>query len=632
MQDPAGPRSETAATGRRSRRHGPALLVAATLFLAALAAFWPVRGQQFVNIDDPHYVYRNPMVLKGLTWEGSRWAFTTTDSGNWHPVAWLSHMLDVQVFGLDAGSHHLTSALIHALNATLLFWALWRMTAALGRSAFVSGLFALHPLRVESVAWLAERKDVLAGLFWMLTILAYLRWARRPRTIGFLAVGATFILGLLSKPMLVTLPLVLLVLDFWPLGRLHPTPRPPSAAGPPAPGFAGVVGFSRLLLEKAPLLALSAAASVITVFAQQRGGAIGSTEKYPFLVRAANAILSYLAYLRKIFWPGDLMAFYPHPGSGFSHQGVAVASLVLLLLTLLSALTLRSRPYLAAGWLWYLGTLVPVIGAIQVGKQGMADRYTYLPAIGIAIAAAWGLSDLPLLRRQGKKVLGAALALLVILAILTTKQVATWRDNESLYKQVLAVDPDNHLALSVLGALLTQQGRVDEGTELLDRAYRSSPALLAGVHLQAGNQLALDGKREAALAYYRKALRFEPGNRDALTAVARLQGAAPGAGAAPSHSGTGLNVDAVEAEAASWFRSGNAYAGEGDCERAVDCYREAVRLKPDFANAWNNLGTCYGKLGRHGEAAEAFEAAVAAAPGNENARSNLEQARRSVRR
>ena len=629
MQHPVSPRPEAAAAGSTALRFGPEHLAATALFLAAFAVYWPVRGHQFVNIDDFGYVYKNPVVLQGLTVEGFRWAFTQFNTGNWHPLTWLSHMLDVQLFGTDAGGHHLTSALIHALNAALLFLALWRMTAALGRSAFAAGLFALHPLRVESVAWVAERKDVLGGLFWMLTILAYLRWARQPRTRRFLAVGVIFALGLMSKPMLVTLPFVLLVLDFWPLGRMRVPARPHAGAGTHAPRSAGAIGLPRLLLEKAPLLALSAAASVVTMFAQQSGGAIGSTEKYTFLIRAANAVLSYLAYLWKTLWPVDLMAFYPHPGAGFSHQGVAAAGLVLVLVTLLSLLEFRSRPYLAAGWLWFLGTLVPVIGVIQVGKQGMADRYTYLPGIGICFALAWGLSGLSVVRRQGRKVVGAALALLVILAFLTVRQAATWRDNETLYRRVLAVDPDSHMALSVLGSLLSQQGRVDEGTELLDRAYRSSPALLAGVHLQAGDQLALEGKREAALAHYRKTLQFDPGNSAALTAVARLQGGAPGAGLSPLPPPTSLNP---EEEAASWFRSGNAFAGEGDCERAIGCYREAVRLKPDNANAWNNLGSCYGRLGRHQEAAEAFENAAATDPGNESVRKNLEQARRSLRR
>jgi tetratricopeptide (TPR) repeat protein len=632
----AGGRRETAPLaggnleiGRAARRFGPEHAAVAALFLLAFALYWPVRGHQFVNIDDSFYVYKNAVVLRGLTGEGLRWAFTQMNTGNWHPVTWLSHMLDAQLFGSAAAGHHLTSAFIHAVSAALLFLALWRMTAALGRSALVSAVFALHPLRVESVAWVAERKDVLGGLFWMLTILAYLRWARQPRTGRYLAVAAAFTLGLLSKPMLVTLPFVLLLLDVWPLGRASLPLRRNSGAGNPAPHPAGAAGLPRLLLEKAPLLALSAASSVVTVIAQQRGGAIGSTEKYTVLIRAANALLSYFEYLLKILWPRGLMAFYPHPGSGFSPGEVAVAGLALLLLTLLSILAFRSRPWLAAGWLWYLGTLVPVIGLIQVGKQGMADRYTYLPGIGIAIALAWGLSGPARSPRRGRWVLGAVAALPAVLAAMTLKQTATWRDNETLYRQVLAVDPDSHMALSVLGTLLTQQGRVEEGTELLDRAYRSSPALLAGVHLQAGDQLALEGKREAALAHYRRTLRIDPGNRPALKAVARLQGGSPGEGSpAPPHAA----AENADEEAASWFRSGNAFAGEGDCERAIDCYRRAVELKPDFAHAWNNLGSCYGKLDRHREAAEAFERSVAADPDNELARKNLEQARRALRR
>jgi len=611
------------ATARLTR---PQHVAAAALIFATLAVFWGARNHQFIAFDDDTYVQQNAMVMQGFTAEGFRWAFTTFDAANWHPLTWLSHMLDVQLFGLAPGGHHVTSVLIHALSAALLFRALWGMTGAVGRSAAVAALFSLHPLRVESVVWIAERKDVLSGLFFMLTLLAYLRWARLPRPGRYLAAVAAFALGLLSKPMLVTLPFVLLLLDFWPLGRL----RLPARSRGGAPQSVGIP-FSRLSLEKAPFLALSAASSVITLIAQ--AGGLGRVQQYPFPVRFFNAVHSYGVYLRKTVWPDDLMIFYAHPGAGLSPGHVFAAGLLLVAITLVAALTARTRPYLVTGWLWYLGILVPVIGLVQQsGSAAMADRYTYLPLIGVFLAVAWGVHGLFPTGRHGRNVLaGVAAAACLLLALQTTRQVGTMRDDESIYRHMLSVDPASVYARNSLGGALIGQGRLADASSVLGSIYRPNPLQLAGVLQQRGAQLAMSGKADEALVSYAKALALDPGSEATSRAVALLRaaGARMPAGTPPFWTPKEL-LD--EEEAGIWLKQGDYLAAAEHFAYALDYYRQAVQLKPDFADAWNNLGSCYGRLERHQEAAAAFEKAVAADPGNERARKNLEQARRSLRR
>ena len=610
-----------------SRRIRPRHIATAVLFLATLAVFSAVRNHQFLNIDDGSYVYSNAVVTRGLTTAGLRWAFTSFDAANWHPLTWLSHMLDAQIFGPWAGGHHLTSVLIHALSAALLFQVLWGMTAAVGRSAFVAALFSLHPLRVESVAWVAERKDVLSGLFWMLTLLAYLRWIRLPRPGRYLAVITLFALGLLSKPMLVTLPFVLLLLDFWPLGRMQ-FPGRGRGGTPDSPG----IPFSRLLLEKAPLLALAAASSVVTVIAQKSGGALRSVHNDTLAIRVANALHSYVAYLGKTFRPKDLVIMYPHTGLVLNDPAVLAAGLVIAAITLVAVRASRTRPYVLTGWLWYLGTLVPTIGLVQVSGQSMADRYTYLPLIGVFSVIAWGVPDLlPALRHRALALAAAAGAVLILLCSLTIRQVETMRDDETVFRHMLAVDPGNHFALQTLGVLLIEHGRTEEAAALMSGAYRQNPRQLSRLRQLEASQLALDGKLGEALEQYSKALEFDPENLEAQRAVAKLKGEGvripPGGASSPEAQERG-----TEQEAQAWFRQGNIMVTTNQYALAIIYYQQAVRLKPDFADAWNNLGSCYGTLGRHQEAAAAFEKALAADPGNERARKGLEQARRSLRR
>lgn len=400
-------------------------LAAATLLLYGRTAGYP-----FINYDDHAYVTDNPHVTQGLTWENLGWAFRSGYAANWHPLTWVSHQLDVQLFGMKAGAMHLVSALFHAGNAALLLLVFFRLTGAVGRSAMVAALFAWHPAHVESVAWIAERKDVLSLFFWLLTMLAYQRYATLPGLRRYLLVALFLTLGLMAKPMVVTLPCVLLLLDYWPLQR-------PRQVG-------------RLLLEKLPLLALSAAASAITFLVQRTGGAVVSLQGEPLASRLGKALFAYCFYLGKIFWPAEL--FVPYwDDFELTALPLAAAALGLILLTG-AALRYRARcPYLLVGWLWFLGTFVPVIGIVQVGSQSAADRYTYIPSIGLFIAVTWGAADLAARGRAPRSLVGAgAAAVLGACVFLAFRQIGYWRNSETLFQHTLALDPPNLIAIDLL--------------------------------------------------------------------------------------------------------------------------------------------------------------------------------------
>lgn len=404
------------------------------LFLAAMVAtlFGPTLGHGFVNYDDDAYIHLQPEVVRGLSWDGVVWAFTQVHSGNRHPLTSLSHMLDCQLWGLNARGHHFGNVLLHGASALLLFLALRAMTGALWRSAFVATLFAIHPLRVESVAWVSERKDVLSGFFFMLTLLAYHRYAQRPGALRYGAVALLFALGLMAKPMLITLPFLLLLLDFWPLRR--PTRWP------------------RLLLEKLPLFFLCAVSALATMQAQTH--TMRSLELLPLSARLANAAVALVTYIGQFFWPTRLGVFYPLPEQ-VSIWKTAFALALVVALTLLTLRLRRSRPYLTVGWLWYLGMLVPVLGLVQVGLQSHADRYTYLPQIGFALALTWGIADLSASWKFRPQILTAAAALIVgALSLATARQVDYWQSSETLWRRTLAVTEKNAVAHTNLGTLL----------------------------------------------------------------------------------------------------------------------------------------------------------------------------------
>lgn len=475
-------------------------LVALLLALVTLLVYLPVRNFEFVVYDDPEYVTQNPIVQAGLTGAGFRWAFTTGHVSNWHPVTWLSHQADCEWFGLNAGAHHLVSALLHALNAALVFVVLWRFTRKLWPAAVVAALFAWHPLRVESVAWVSERKDVLSLCFGLLTLLAYARYAEARRAArparGWLAlVCGLFALGLMAKPMLVTLPFVLLLLDWWPLKRLPAGPITARAWVP-------------LIVEKWPLFLLTLASSVVT-FLVQRAESVVSTEQHPFGLRLGNAVLAVGQYLRDTVWPVNLALLYPLP-EALPWAALLAAGLVVGLLSWGAWRARESQPWLLVGWLWFLGTLVPVIGLVQVGLQGRADRYTYLPHLGLFIAVVFGVSEWT--RRRGiKPFWPAALATLALAACLgfTVRQLEFWRDSEVLFRRSLEVSPRNPIARLNLGVALQQQGRLEEALAECLAARDLAPAR-AQVHNNLATLLDTLGRDEEARAAYEEALRLDP--------------------------------------------------------------------------------------------------------------------------
>jgi protein O-mannosyl-transferase len=469
------------------------LPVGICLSLAVLT--WVVFGQtlwhDFINYDDPRYVYENTKITGGLSISGIAWAFTHIHSLNWHPLTTISHMLDCQLYGLKAGWHHFTNVLLHTLAAMLLFLALQQMTGAVWRSAFVAAVFAIHPLRVESVAWVAERKDVLSGVFFMLTLLAYVNYVRLPRVRAYLVVVFLFACGLMSKPMLVTLPFVLLLLDYWPLNRIKGQ-------------------LWKRVGEKIPLIALSAVSSIITFLVQK--GAVGQTEELPIFERINNAVVSYVLYIWQILWPVNLAVFYPHPENRLPLWEIVCCLLVLMCITV-AAIALRTRrPYLLTGWLWYLGMLVPVIGLVQVGWQGRADRYTYLPQIGLYIAATWAVVDLTVLYRYRRATLSTA-AILVIgaLTLCAWVQTSYWRDSETLFRHALAVTVNNDVAENNLGIVFLRQGKVDEAISLLQAAVDLRPDN-SPAHENLAKALLQKGQVADALIHYRKLLQLQPDN------------------------------------------------------------------------------------------------------------------------
>jgi hypothetical protein len=475
-------------------------VLAVLLSVATLAVFAQVVGFDFVDYDDNLYVTANPHVQEGLTPAGVRWAFTTFAAANWHPLTWISLMLDWSIGGPGPRVFHLTNLILHLANTLLLFLVLDRMTGRRWPSAVTAALFAIHPLHVESVAWIAERKDVLSTLFMLLTLLAYAGFVERPGLVRRLAVVFLFALGLLAKPMLVTLPVLLLMLDAWPLRRQEP--------------------WRRLVLEKAPLLALSIATGVVTFVAQRQGGTVGSMTLYPLGVRVANAVVATATYLGKTIWPTRLAAFYPHPGASLAAWEVAGSALVLAGLTLWTIRVRRSRPYLLFGWAWYLVTLAPVAGIVQVGWQARADRYTYIPLIGIFLGVVWFVSD----RFADRPALlsSAASAALVMLGIGAFVQAGYWRDSETLFTHALAVTDNNAVAHNNLGTALLRRGLPSQAEEHFAEAVRIDPSF-ADAHSNLGVALGRQGGIDEAILEFRRALDLDPDQPDARRNLERAE-------------------------------------------------------------------------------------------------------------
>jgi protein O-mannosyl-transferase len=472
------------------------LLISLLLFLGTLALYYPALQNGFVNYDDPDYVTANWHVQQGLTWRNLAWAFTSTTEANWHPLTWISHMLDVQLFGLRPAGHHAQSVLWHAVNVVLFFLLLAKATGFVGRSAVVSALFAFHPLNVESVVWVAERKTVLCTFFFLLALGAYGWYVKRPQASRYLLVMLLFALGLMAKPMAITLPFALLLLDFWPLQRFPETP------------------LSKLVLEKIPLLALSAASAAITLYAQRTGGAVGSIELLPLGMRVKNAIYSYLIYIDKAIWPSRLAVFYPHPEGSLAFWKVLGAVAVLLTITAVFW-HFRERRYLLVGWLWFLGTLGPVIGIVQVGRQAWADRYAYLPLWGLFVIGVWLASEAAA-RISLSRTVQVAVASAVLLGYCVTAhtQIGYWRDSYSLFAHAIEATGANPIAEGNLGSALMEMRRPDLAAPHLERALQLMPTL-ATAHYNLGTLLQRQNELDRAQREYQLALQYASDEREA---------------------------------------------------------------------------------------------------------------------
>jgi tetratricopeptide (TPR) repeat protein len=567
------------------------------LLAATFAVYAQVRHFDFVNYDDPDYV-NNLHIRNGLSPQSLTWAFTSIDDANWFPLTRISHLVDHQLFGLQSGPQHLTSVFLHAFSSLLLFWLLKRMTGARWPSAFVALVFALHPLHIESVAWVAERKDVLSTLFLFLTLWAYVNYVNRPAIGRYLLVVLLFCAGIMSKPMIVTFPFIALLLDVWPLRRFS----------------------AKTLREKLPLFAISLAASIVTYLVQRQAGSVASFDEVPLAFRAGNSLVSYVAYIFQFFWPADLAVFYPYP-HGIALWKPIAAALLLAGITVFAVRSFPRRPYLAIGWAWYLGTLIPVLGLIQVGLQSRADRYTYVPLIGISIMLAWGLADL-CARWPRCQPAVAVLGVLTCSAqsYMTWLNLANWQDSVSLFQHAIQVTSDNYIAYNNLGAALRERGQLVEAMADIQEALRIRPRY-PNAQNNLGDALLAQGKPEEAAPHIQDALRLEPGLPEAHVNWATI-----------------LNQRGQHAEAAAEYRvalqlqpnSAEAHCGLGAALMALNRYQEAlpqlveaIAIKPDYADAHYNLGVLFGTLQRTDEAIAQFTETVRLQPDNPEAHFNL---------
>jgi len=543
------------------------------LILGTLLVFWQVRNFAFVNYDDNDYVYENPHVLNGLTWDGVIWAFTTNRSANWHPLTWLSLMLDCQLFSANPGWMHLVNLLLHLANTLLLFAVLRKMTGALWQSAFVAAAFAIHPMHVQSVAWIAERKDVLSTLFLLLTLAAYVSYVRRRGLVRYALTLLLFALGLLTKPMLVTLPVLLLLLDYWPLGRFdsHQTIKATSGQkrqSSPAHDKRRIL--YRAIIEKVPFFALSAISSVITFLAQRSGGAVISINALPLGYRIANAFLSYVRYIGKMFWPRNLAIFYPFDVDRFAFWQAVMCVLLLLVISIFVIRFRRKQRCLPVGWFWFVVTLIPVVGLVQSGAQAYADRYSYIPYIGLFIVIAWGLPELLSKWPQRKITLGLSMVIVLIpLGICAHRQVSYWNNNFTLFSHAIEVTQNNYLAHNNLGVAYGKLSRWQDEVEAYKQTIRIKPDY-AKAHNNLGAVYYSVGRYQDAVEAYKQAIRVKPDYAEA-------------------HHNLGVT-----------------YYKLGRYQDAIESLKQVIRIKPDYAEAYSNLGLVMQAQGNYDEAIKNF--------------------------
>lgn len=585
------------------------------LFVSILAIYWQTRDHAFIEYDDQVYLLENPHVRSGLSLENIQWAFTSEYAANWHPVTWISHMLDVELFGMNPAGHHLTSVFLHVLNAVLLFTLMSRITGSPWKSAAVASLFALHPLHVESVAWVAERKDVLSTLFWITALHMYIRYVDKPTPARYIYVIIVYGLGLLSKSMLVSLPAMLLLMDYWPLQR----PAFWRAGGIMPPGSRSVWG---LILEKLPFLLIAVAISIVTIIAQQNGNAMTSIEASPLSERLQNALNAYPGYLGKMLWPTDLAVFYPFK-TGIPAWETVAAAIFLLTASIFVIHERQRHPYLLVGWFWYLITLVPVIGIVRVGLQAMADRYTYMPLVGIFIILAWGMEDLLIGCNLMWHRLAYSLTAAIIAAciLLSWRQASYWRDTTTLFNHALDSTQDNYMALTVLGRYLERQGRLDEALNSFNEALEIAPWYeYAKVHQ--GIILMNQGRLDAAVFKYNEAILQNPTSVTGhinLGIVMALQNRHEEA----IHNFT-IALDFNPRSAAAHYNLGMELARSGKFAEAIEHYNKGLEIDPEDVNCHNNLGIALAELGRLDEAIGHFSTALKLKPDFFDARSNRE--------
>lgn len=555
------------------------LIIILLLVASTLVVYQPIKDNDFINFDDDMYVTDNSQVQNGLSWHNVIWAFKSFEASNYHPVTWLSHMLDCQLYGLNSTGHHFMSLSFHLINVALLFLVLQSMTGAVWRSAFVASLFALHPINVESVAWIAERKNVLSTMFWLLTMWSYVYFARRRSLTRYFLVITCFLLGILAKPMLVTLPFVLLLLDYWPLNRFHQTTYPLSVdtgtdsfeEKKPNKSFTNTL--LPLVVEKIPLFIISIGISILTVVAQRDSGAIKSTAQVDVKGRILNTAVSYIDYIYLMFWPKELSIFYPHPGSDIPYKKIILAFVLLMGISLIAIIFAKNHRYILVGWLWFVGTLVPVIGLVQVGGQAMADRYAYIPLVGLFIIIAWGAYDLFHQRNFAR--LGFPIAGFCVLATLSFfahRQVGYWVTSLSLFEHAIRVNPNNYVAYNNTGVAYSGVGLIDKAFENYQMAAKIKPTFTEA-RFNLGLAYAIKGEEREAIEHFCTVLNYS-NSRKIL---------------AKTHN----NVGAI------MFKQNN-------YEEAQLHFVEAIRLQPDFIDPYNNLGVLLYTQGKHDEAAIQF--------------------------
>ncbi|MBI5216559.1 MAG: tetratricopeptide repeat protein [Ignavibacteriae bacterium] len=605
-------------TKKQQQEHKSQYVIILLLSVATVIAFAGVVESGFTNIDDNGYVTQNAQVKSGISWQTVVWSFSTTKHANWHPLTWLSLALDKSLFGLDARYFHATNLFLHLLSSILLFLVLERMTRSRWQSAFVAFVFALHPLHVESVAWISERKDVLAGFFWMLTMGAYSFYHQSSQKKYYYITLIFFMLGLMAKPMLVTLPFVLLLLDYWPLNRISL-----SNVSTGREKKQPIIPLKQSLLEKLPFIILAIASSIITFIAQRQGEAMNLGDALPFHERLINAIISYAQYIGKTFVPTNLAVFYPHPGSDFSPGMLAGATILLSLITIVVWKQKTQRPFLAFGWLWFLGTLIPMLGIVQVGMQGMADRYMYVPIIGLAVMLAWGVPSLMNQWKNHRTILLVTFVFVTLSMMFATRtQVSYWKNSKTILEHTLSVTTDNYFAHYCLGLDFADSGKTDEAILHFREALRINPSYPL-THNNLGAALSRKGNFDEAIPLFRESIRLMPSHP-------------------PTYNNFGVTLaqqgklDEAETQ---WLRAieldpefADAHANLGrlfflqeKTEEAIQHFETAIRLDANHVNAHFNYGNVLAKAGKVEEAKFHYSEALRVAPGFQAARTALRQ-------